>query len=151
MVFKPQKLLWGGFHAQEAPNINIATHPRVTLSVGRSFHGDLPTLLRLLEVWQCTEQLPIESHVLVVSRPRCRNRSLHLFLRLLHLCKLAFNCYCDYERLIGPSLNMSYKIFFFVSHCIHCLFKCFGLLHSHGPLSEGHRLRDPFDIVILLL
>ena len=30
--FKPQNLPWGGFHAQQAPNTNIMTHPRVTLS-----------------------------------------------------------------------------------------------------------------------
>ena len=76
---------------------------------------------------------------------------LHLFLHPLHLHELVFNFCCDYEVIIDPSLNTRLQNSFFMSHCIHFLFQCFGLLHSCGPLSEGHHLHGPFDVVVLLL
>ena len=43
------KTCLGGFHAQQAPNTNIMTHPRVTLSVWRSSHRDPLALLEQLQ------------------------------------------------------------------------------------------------------
>lgn len=52
---------------------------------------------------------------------------LHLFLRPLHLRELVFNFCCDYDGLINPRLNTCLQNYFFLSCCVHCLFKRFGL------------------------
>jgi len=63
------KISLGGSRTQLAPNTNIVTHPRVTLSLRRSLHEDLPTLLGSLQDQQPTERFPTALPGCSVMRP----------------------------------------------------------------------------------
>ena len=149
--FKPQNMPWGDSMPNK-PLTQTSWLALESLCQRRDLHAEsLQLYLNYCKVNNALGDCLLDCLDALFRYHGVGTTSLRMCLCPLHLCKLAFNCWCDGEGLIDPRLNAHLQDCFFVPCLFHLFFQCFGLLHSCEPLSEGHRLCSSFDIVILLL